>query len=123
MRFLRQYQYTLCFLAVAVFSLIMVFREMMASQSSHVQRREEFLVLQERGQADAADHLYQRLIQEFPELSDGNLADDLQRTALAFDTKTNNTENLVWKYHVSVRNELRHRAEHRLKERMPGAEP
>ncbi len=114
MRFLRQYQYVLCFLGVVVFSLVMVFREFMADLSAHVERREDFLLLQERGQQDAAERFYQRLIQELPQMSDRSLANDLQRTALVLDLKANNTENLVWKYHVSVGNEIRHRAEHRL---------
>jgi hypothetical protein len=122
MRFLRQYQYVLCFLGVVVFSLVMVFREFMADQSAHVERREDFLLLQERGQQDAAERFYERLIQELPQLSDRNLANDLQRTALFLGPKTNEIENLVWKFHVSVRNELRHRAEHRLARKLQDAQ-
>jgi hypothetical protein len=114
MRFLRQYQYVLCFLGVVVFSLVMVFRQYMADQSAHVERREDFLLLHERGRRDACERLYQRLIQELPEMSDRNLANDLDRTALALGARTNEIQDLLWKYHVSVGNELRHRAEHRV---------
>jgi len=114
MRFLRTYQYAFLFLGVVVFSLVMVLREVIADQSAHVQRREDFLLLHERAEKPGAERLYQRLLQELPALNDRSLAEDLQRTAMVIDPKTPNLDNLVWKFHVSVRNELRRRAEHRL---------
>jgi hypothetical protein len=114
MRFLRTYQYALLFLGVVVFSLVMVLHEVIADQSAHVQRREDFLLLHERGEKPGTERLYQRLIQELPALSERSLAEDLQRTAMIIDPKTPDLDNLVWKFHVSVRNELRHRSEHRL---------
>jgi hypothetical protein len=122
MRFLRQYQYVLCFLGVVVFSLVMVQRQYLADQSAHVERREDFLLLQEREPRAGCEGLYQRLIQELPELSDRNLANDLQRTAMLVEGKTNLSQSLLWKYHVSVGNELRHRAEQRLARRSQDAQ-
>ena len=47
-------------------------------------------------------------------MSDRALVQDLLRTSTVVDTKTPQLDNLVWKYHVSVRNELKQRAEKRL---------
>jgi len=48
MRFLRQNQYVLLFMAVVVFSSVMVVRQFMANQSVHSERREDLILLQER---------------------------------------------------------------------------
>src|SRR5258708_27703571 len=114
MRFLRRNQYVLCFLAVLVISCVMVLRQFMANQSAHVERREDFILLQERGQTQPCERLYQVLIQELPGLTDRSLVDDLERAAMLVDTKTPDHSNLVWKYYVSVKNELQKRSERRL---------
>jgi hypothetical protein len=114
MRFLRQNQYVLLFLAVLVFSGIMVLREVQARDLAHVQRRENFLLAHDRADTTAEQRLYQLLIGDLPTLSDRALADDLQRTGLLFAGKKPEPENLVWKLNVSVGNELRQRAEQRL---------
>ncbi len=114
MRFLRRNQFALLFVGVTICSLVMVFRQFAADQLAHVQRREDFLLVDERQQKDVATSLYQRLVMELPELTDRTLANDLERTALLLDPHTPQTDSLTWKYHVSVKNELRHRAEHRV---------
>jgi cell division protein FtsL len=114
MRFLRQNQYVLLFLAVLVFSSVMVVRQFLANQSAHSERREDLILLQERGDTKTSAWLYQRLIQELPELSERSLVEDLARTALLVDPKKPELENLVWKYYVSVKKELQRRAEHRI---------
>jgi dihydropteroate synthase len=114
MQFLRRHKYLLCFLGVLVFSSIMVLRQFMANQSAHVELREDFLLLHERGEIKAGDALYQQLIQELANLDEKSLVDDLQRTRLLIDPQTPDKENLVWKYYMSVRNELRRRSEKRL---------
>ncbi len=114
MRFLRRHQYLLCFLGVLVFSSVMVLRQFLANQSAHVELREDFLLLHERGEAKACDVLYEQLIQALAKLDEKSLVDDLQRTRLLIDPKTPDKENLVWKYYVSVKNELRRRSELRL---------
>jgi hypothetical protein len=50
------------------------------------------------------------------------LVDDWQRTVLLVDPKTPQLDNLLWKYHVSVNNELRRRADKRLKSVLQQAE-
>src|SRR6266436_2228388 len=114
MRFLRQNQYVLLFLAVVVFSSVMIVRQFLANQSAHSQRREDFIVLQDRGDTKTSAWLYQRLIQELPEMSERSLVEDLSRTALLVDPKKPDLENLVWKYYVSVKKELQRRADRRI---------
>ena len=123
MRFLRKNQYILCFLAVLVFASVMVIRELSARDSAHVQQREDFLLLHELGQGRLAATRYQVLIQELPDLTEAVLASDLQRTGMLVDANKMDLENLVWKYHVSVRNELRKRAERRVSHLIQPTEP
>jgi hypothetical protein len=115
MRFFRQHQYLLCFLAVLVFAAVMVIHQFLANQSAHVELREDFLLLHERGEVKACDALYQQLIQALAGLDEKSLVDDLQRTRLLVDPKTPDKENLVWKYYISVKNELERRSEQRLR--------
>ncbi|PYJ07796.1 MAG: hypothetical protein DME25_02925 [Verrucomicrobia bacterium] len=122
MRFLRQNQYVLCFLGVLVFSCVMVLRQFMANQSAHIQRREDFILLQERAERKACERFYQVLIQELPDLSDRELVEDWQRTSLLLNPKTPNTESLLWKYHISVKNELQGRADRRVERALSQAE-
>ena len=97
-----------------VFSSVMVIHQFLANQSAHVELREDFLLLHERGETKACDALYQQLIQELAGLEERSLVDDLQRTRLLIDPKVPDKENLVWKYYVSVKNELQRRSEKRL---------
>jgi hypothetical protein len=114
MRFLRRHQYLLCFLGVLVFCSVMVIRQFLANQSAHVQMREDFILLHERGEAQACDALYQQLIQALATQDEKSLVDDFQRTRLLVDPKTPDLENPVWKYYVSVKKELEHRSDQRL---------
>jgi hypothetical protein len=100
----------------------MVVKQFLANQSAHVELREDFLLLQERGEIKTSERLYQLLIQQLPDLNDKALTDDLERTAMAVDVKTPNLDNLVWKYHVSVKNELQKRSERRLARALGHAE-
>ena len=114
MRFFRRNQYLLLCLVVLFFSGVLVLWQFKANESAHTQRVENFLLAEENGDAKSGEQLYQRLIQELPGLSDQALVADLARTAMLIDPKAADTGSLVWKYHVSTRNELRKRAEQRL---------
>ncbi len=114
MRFFRQNTYPLLFLAVLVFSSVMVINQFLANQSAHSRRREDFIVLHERGDDKTAAWLYQRLIQELPGLNERSLVEDLSRTAMLVDPKKPEIENLAWKYYVSVKKELQRRADRRI---------
>lgn len=123
MRFLRRYAGLLLFCAVLVLSSVMVVWQFLANLSAHVERREDFIVLHQRGHAKLAEHLYQVLIQTFPRLSDSALWEDAHRTGTLVDAKTPQPESLIWKYHVSVRNELARRTERRLARLVQPPEP
>jgi hypothetical protein len=114
MRFLRHNQFLLLTVAVLVFASVMVIRQFLANQSAHTDRREDLIVLHERGETKAEAWLYQRLIQELPSLSDRSLVDDLERTSALVDTRKTDLDNLLWKYYVSVKKEVERRAQRRL---------
>jgi len=75
--------------------------------------REDFLLLYQRGHVKPSERFYQLLIQSLPRESDSSLLDDCRRTVMLVDTNKPPIDNLIWKYHVSVRNELNQRAEKR----------
>jgi len=122
MQFLRRNQYLLIALAVLILSSVTVVRQFLANQSAHAQRVEDFLLLHERGEAKLCERLYQLLVQELPDLDDRALVQDLQRTAMMVDARTPKLDNLMWKYHVSVNNELKRRADKRLEAALRRAE-
>ena len=121
MQFLQRNRYALLTVAVLFFSSVMVVRQILATQSAHTRQVEDFLFLHEHGDKASFEHLYQRLVQELPHLNERALVQDLQRTALVVDLKSPSTDNLVWKYQVSVNNELKRRAEKRLQATLQGA--
>jgi hypothetical protein len=114
MQFLRRNRFALLTLAVLVFASVMVVQQYLDGQAAHTQRVEDFLQLHERGELKSCAHRYQVLIQELPRLNDRALVQDLQRTAMFVDLKTPGSDSLVWKYHVSVNNELKQRSHKRL---------
>jgi hypothetical protein len=97
-----------------VLSSVMVVRQFVKNQSAHVELREDFILLHEHGETKSEERLYQKLIQELPGLNESALVDDLQRTAMLADLKTQQLDNLIWKYGVSVKNELQKRSQRRL---------
>src|SRR5262245_38149700 len=99
MRFWRRNQYFLLTLAALILSSVLVVCQFRMNESAHVQRLEDFILLQNRGDTKSCEWLYQRLVQELPGMSDKSLVDDLQRTGMVVDAKTPQLENLVWKFH------------------------
>jgi hypothetical protein len=114
MSFLRRNRFQLLTVAVLSFSSVMVVRQYLANQSAHTRQVEDFLFLHEHGEKEPCEHLYQTLVQQLPRINDRALVQDLQRTAMLVDLKTQRLDSIVWKYHVSVNNELTRRAEKRL---------
>jgi hypothetical protein len=114
MQFLRRNRYLLCFAAVLLFASIMVVRQFIANQTRHVQVREEFILLFVEGETEPCSRIYQRLIQQLPDVNEAVLTDDLQRTAMLLDSQAAAEQTLLWKYHVSVKNELLKRVSRRL---------
>ena len=113
MQFLRRNRHALLTVAILVFSAVLVVQQYLANQSAHSEQVEDFLLLHERAEKPACEHLYQILVQHLPGIDNCALVQDLLRTAMVVDTKTQQLDNLVWKYHVSVRNELKRRSEKR----------
>ena len=106
MRFLRQYRFVLLFFTLLVFCSVMVLRQINARQSRHVELREAFILLHTRGYTNESQRLYQKLLLAMPKLSQKQLLDDFQRTLILVDPYVQQTNNLVWKYHWTISNEL-----------------
>ena len=117
MRFLGQYRFVLLFFALLVFCSVMVLRQFKVRESRHVELREAFILLHTRGETNAAERLYHKLLLELHKLSQKELLDDFQRTLLLIDPdpNTQHTNNLIWKYHWTVSNEMNRQDESTLK--------
>ena len=114
MRFLKRHKHGLGFMAVLLLCSLLVQWQIIENRSTHVRMREDFILLHERGHVKLTERLYQRLVQSLPEQSDESLLADFQRTAALVDTNKPQLENLLWKYHITVRNEANQRAEKRV---------
>jgi hypothetical protein len=108
---LRRHRFLLLFLALLVFSSVMVVREFRAGETKHVERREAFILLYTKGYAPEAERLYNRLVEDAHKLSNKQLLDDFHRTLLLVDPTSDQPENLIWKYHWTVSLELERRSE------------
>ena len=113
MRFLRRYQSLVLAVAVLLFCSVMVVRQYILNQAAHVELREDFLLLHERGNSKETERLYQMLVQDLPSLNTRGLVEDLQRTTMFLDPAKPQPDNFIWKYHQSVKNEMFRRAESR----------
>jgi hypothetical protein len=111
MTFLRQHRFTLLFMVTLVFCSVMVIRQLRARQNKHVEIREAFILLHTRGYTNEAAKLYHRLLMDYPRLANRELLDDFQRTLLLVDPGSDQSSNLVWKYHWTISNELERRSE------------
>jgi hypothetical protein len=111
MRFLRRNRYFLIFAVLLFSGGVMVLRQMAANQSAHVDLREAFILLQAKGYKTEAQRLFQRLLAELERLPNKGLAEDYQRTQMLVDPTRQDPENLIWKYHWTVSNELEKRSE------------
>lgn len=111
MGFLRQYRFLLVFLLLLVFCSVMVIRQQGARQTKRVDLREAFILLHTRGYSNEAQRLYHRLMMDLSKTSDQQLLDDFQRTLLLVDPGAHQPQNLIWKYHWTVSNELERREE------------
>jgi len=115
MRFVRHYRPLLLFAGFLVFCSVMVIRQFNLNQSKHTELREAFILLNSRGYEKEADHLYQRLLLEMEDLPNRLLFDDFQRTLTLVDPARPDQDNLVWRYHWTVSNELEKRQASSLK--------
>src|SRR5713226_1723890 len=109
MRFLLEYKFALIFAAVLTFCSVMVIRQVQVNKTKHIQVREAFVLLHSRGYKDEAQRLYNRLLRDMQDFTNEELNDDFQRTLMLVDPATQQTTNLIWKYHWTVSNELERR--------------
>jgi len=114
MRFLRRHKFALLFLAFLTFCSVMVIQQMDQNQSKHVELREAFILLYSKGYTDRSQRLYDRLLRDLEKTSNRALFDDFQRTLQLVDPTTQHPENLIWRYHWTVSNELEKRQESNL---------
>jgi len=106
-----EYKFVLGFTLVLTLSSVMVVRQTQRKQMERVEVREAFILLHTRGYKEEAQRLYNRLLRDMDHFTNKELFDDFQRTLLLVDPTTQHQENLIWKYHWTVSNELDRRAE------------
>ena len=122
MRFFRRNRFALIFIVLLIFCSAMVVRQFMANQSRHVELRENFILLYSKGYREQAERLFKRMMRELEALSNKALMDDYQRTLMLVDPATQQPDNLIWKYHWTVSNELEKRSEGTLQRALKMAE-
>ena len=110
MQFLRRNRFSLIFLALLIFCSVMVVRQFLANQSKHLELREAFILLFSRGYRPEADRLLKRLMRDLEDLPDKALMDDYQRTLPLVDPTKKDSDNLIWRYHWTLSNELEKRS-------------
>ncbi len=115
MRYLLELKFLLTFAVVLVFCSFMVLRQARVKQAARVEAREAFILLHSRGYQQEAERIYNRLLRDMQSFSNQELVDDFQRTLMLVDPATQHPENLIWKYHWTVSNELEKREEASLK--------
>jgi hypothetical protein len=111
MRFLRRYRYALFFLAILVFCAVMIVRQFELNLSRHQELREAFILLAVKQHPEEARILYHRLLRNLERLPTRCLIDDYQRTIQLIDPGAQASQDLVWKYHWQVSQELEKRAQ------------
>ena len=115
MRFLLEYKFVLGFAVVLTFCSVMVVHQTGTNQEKHIEVREAFILLHSRGYTNEAQRLYARLLRDMQAFTNKELFDDYQRTLTLVDPLNSHPENLIWKYHWTVSNELEKRSEASLK--------
>jgi len=111
MSFLRRYRYFLMFTLLLVACSVMVVRQAVMNNSRHVELREAFILLQAKGYKNEAQRLFQRLLAGLESLPNSVVMQDYQRTLTLIDPAASQPDNLVWKYHWTVSQELEKRSE------------
>jgi len=122
MSFFRRYRVWLVFGVVLIFSSVMVILQIQANLSRHVELREAFILVESKGYRPQAQRLYQRLIVELERLPDNALLGDFQRTLTLVDPSAPQGDNLIWRYHWTVSNELEKRSHRALQRALKLAE-
>jgi hypothetical protein len=123
MRFLLECKFALIFAAVLTFCSVMVLRQARINQTAHSELREAFIILHSRGYTNQTQRLYNRLLRDLQKISNRDLREDFQRTLTLVDPAVQQPQNLIWKYHWTVSNELEKRSESSLARALEIAKP
>ena len=110
MTFVRRFRVWLAFGILLVFCSVMVVRQFEENQSRHVELREAFILLESKGYRPHAQRVFQELIRELETLPDSGLLDDYDRTLALIDPAGEEQDNLIWRYHWTVSNEMDQRS-------------
>jgi len=111
MRFPRRNRFWLIFLALLMFCSAMTVCQFMANQRKHVESRERFIERYTQGYREEAARLYEELLRNLELLPEKTLRDDSRRTLTLVNPTNRQSENLIWRYHETVRKELEKRSE------------
>lgn len=122
MNFFRRYRYVLLAMAVLVAASVLIVKRLNTGQSRHAEVREAFILLHTRGYTNQAQRLYEHLLRDLENITNRELMDDFQRTLLVVDPAAHQPDNLIWKYHWTVSNELERRSESTLRRALEIAE-
>jgi hypothetical protein len=122
MSFVQQYRSVLLFAGFLVLSSVLVVRQIAINEDHHVQLREAFILLYNKGYHPEAARLYQRLLADLETLPNRRLLEDFQRTLPLVDPLRDQPENLIWQYHWTVSNEMEKRSESTLQKALKLAE-
>jgi hypothetical protein len=106
----RTYRQPLLFCGVLALSSVLVITQFWQNDAQHVELRESFVLLYSRGYEAEAERLFQKLLAELKRLPDKQLTEDFQRTLTLVNPRQAEPDNLLWKYHWTVSNELEKRA-------------
>lgn len=107
---MRQHRFVLSFLVLLVFCSVMVVHGLNSRQNRHDEIRESFILLQTGGYTNEAKVLYEFLLRDLYRQPDRALIQDWQRTVMLIDPSADLPNNLIWRYHWTVRREMEKRA-------------
>ena len=110
MTFVRRFRIPLAFGILLVFCSVMVVRQFQKNPERHIELREAFILLEAKGYRPQAQKLYQKLIRELETLPNTALLDDYNRTLALIDPVGQEQDNLIWRYHWTVSNEMDQRS-------------
>jgi hypothetical protein len=122
MSYIQQYRSLLLFAGFLIVCSVLVIRQIAMNEDRHVELREAFILLYNKGYRPEAERLYQRLLTDLETLSNGRLLEDFQRTLTLVDPLQDQPENLIWQYHWTVSNEMEKRSESTLRQALKLAE-
>ena len=122
MTFARRVRVWLAFAILLVFCSVMVVLQMQSNLSEHVELREAFILLESKGYRPQAERLYQKLIKKLDGLPDQALLDDYDRTRTLINPARDESDNLIWRYHWTVSNEMDQRTHDALRKALKMAE-